>query len=333
MSLEPKQIAKYKQELSILLDCIAREIRNSPRDTMVITDPRGMEFIAKKNGQYSSYLYEAKEILCICSNDGGPTVKETAMIIEILRGFLEAGHNALFARNDGWCDMHCKAYSLARPRLKRIEELAALLQLKSEMNIAKNTVEYNGPAPFPLPDKYNYDDPLLIGEAIDAVDSLHREYMAGVAFFGEQYQIALDVAADIRGAWIANEVHLPGIPQAVNLDCPEKQDFKKLELWFRDSLVAVKADIAKGCEPVRDITLTEPETKVLDYLNDEYPTARKQDDIAAIFKPAADLKTIRKILDRLTGFNLVCHPPDMQKLHTLTSFGRQFFKQHYDSGS
>jgi hypothetical protein len=103
--------------------------------------------------------------------------------------------------------------------------------------------EDTGWPPFPLPDIFDNDDPNLIYAAIDAIARIRRCYCKS-GFNSPQYKAAFEVASDARIAWSNENLTLPEIPIAKNIDWPTEQDFFELQQWFSSTSVLVRAEIA-----------------------------------------------------------------------------------------
>lgn len=166
------------------------------------------------------------------------------------------------------------------------------------------------PKKLKLPD-FNSDDPQILYDGVN--------YYRTILFLPElglnisQWKAVQNAALRIR----ADYPDLPNVPEAVNLSFLTEQDFIKLEQWF---LTAIKRT---NTIP----TLTEDEANVLDFLYQEFPQIRFQEDIASACK--RDRKTIGVILNTLLKYNLITRPRDKQKGYVITPLGRDFIEEHF----
>lgn len=74
-------------------------------------------------------------------------------------------------------------------------------------------------------------------------------------------------------------------------------------------------------------TLTEDEAQVLNYLNEEHPQIRYQQDIVAVCK--RDRKTIRVCLKKLTECRFVSLPEGKKRGYVITSDGKDYLNKHF----
>lgn len=74
-------------------------------------------------------------------------------------------------------------------------------------------------------------------------------------------------------------------------------------------------------------TLTEDEANVLDYLKNEYPQIRFQQDIVSSCD--RDRKTIRTILDRLMVYRLVSRPEGKLRGYVITTQGQKYIEDYF----
>lgn len=74
-------------------------------------------------------------------------------------------------------------------------------------------------------------------------------------------------------------------------------------------------------------TLTEDEAQVLNYLNEEHPQIRYQQDIVAVCK--RDRKTIRVCLKKLMECRFVSLPESKKKGYVITSDGKDYLNKHF----
>jgi len=210
------------------------------------------------------------------------------------------------------------------------------LELEKQAKAATEIFEKNFPRnpnwpPFPLPDIFDNDDPHLIGAAAYAIERWLRNFIPEVGANKGQYKIALEIALDVWSAWSSEGLELKEPPLAKNINWPSERDFIELMRWFLGVANAVEKTIVerKSQGKPEPPALTEDETKVLDYLKEEFPTIRCQQEICAIFPSNRSRKTIKGLLDDMIQKDLVSRPKNKQKGYVITSFGHQYHKKYY----
>jgi len=90
-----------------------------------------------------------------------------------------------------------------------------------------------------------------------------------------------------------------------------------------------KLAAGKPAETKEIPTLTEDEVEVLNYLKEQFPTIRYQEDINSIFKIKRDRKTIKALLDDMMTKDLVSRPENKSKGYLITPFGQEYHTEYY----
>ena len=76
--------------------------------------------------------------------------------------------------------------------------------------------------------------------------------------------------------------------------------------------------------------LTEDQVEILNYLAEEYPVIRHQQDIGAIFSSNKDRQTLRSMLNDMMDKNLVSRPPGKKKGYLITEQGKECHEEYFN---
>lgn len=85
----------------------------------------------------------------------------------------------------------------------------------------------------------------VVQAAIKATRLLCRSYIPEHPFFGKQLCAAMDVARDMKLAWMDEGIELAAIPLAQDMHFPELHDVYAMESWFVDCRAAIVKHVAE----------------------------------------------------------------------------------------
>jgi hypothetical protein len=149
-------------------------------------------------------------------------------------------------------------------------------------------------------------------DAMEALDELRKE-------FGEHREPLSEEELNVIHSAVGS-IYVSKIKAFLQRQLPD-QDFSDLK-WQR--LINLCSDSVK-----RIPTLTTDEVEVLDYLNDQYPTIKYQEDITDSCKDIRSRKTMKGILDRLITYQLISRPEGRSTGYVIADKGKDYHREYY----